>query len=205
MTASTDASCAPRRPGRPRDSKTHAAILEAAFALLGEAGFQGMSVQAVAERAGTSKATIYRWWGSKEALLAEALDHHRHDQPFTPSGDARADLVALLTQLCTHLPPRSCSPIARLVGAMADSEELAELFRRHLMRPRRAVVAHRLEAAIAEGLLPPNLDRELAIDQLIGPILYRHLVAGATVGPDVPERLVDALLAAHRPAEKGTA
>jgi AcrR family transcriptional regulator len=191
--------CAARRPGRPRSTVTHEAILEAALHLLAEDGFRGMSVEAVAERAGTSKTTIYRWWPSKEALLAEAVAHGRHDLPFTPTGEPHADLVALLEVMIAHLPPRNCSPIARLVGAMADSDELAELFRTHVIEPRRAGVRVRLQAAVDASVLSGELDLELAIDQLVGPLLYRHLVTGDPLDADLPARLVADLFAAHPP------
>ncbi len=186
-----------RRPGRPRNAETHAAILRAALSLLGEAGVAGMTVEAVAERAGTSKATIYRWWDSKEALLLEALDPVQHALPFTPTGDPRGDLVGILEALVRSLPPRACSPIARLVGAMADSDDLARTLRTRVIGPRRAGVARLLRAAVDAGALPADLDLDLATDQLVGPVLYRHLVSGDPIGADVPARLVRDLFAAH--------
>jgi AcrR family transcriptional regulator len=187
------------RPGRPRNPATHAAILTAAEQLLGEAGYAGMTVEAIAERAGTSKATIYRWWDSKEELLLEALDPAQHALPFTPTGVARDDLVGILEALVRTLPPRACSPIARLVGAMADSAHLAATLRTKVIGPRRAAVADLLRAAVATGDLPGDLDLDLAVDQLVGPLLYRHLVSGDPIAPDIPARLVDAFFSAHPP------
>jgi AcrR family transcriptional regulator len=190
---------APRRPGRPRSATTHEAILDAAAALFAECGHGGMSVEAVADRASTSKATIYRWWDSKEALLVEALEHHRPRLDFTPSGDPRRDLVDLLVAMIELLPPRHHSPIARLIGAMADSEELATMLRERFVGRRREQTMRLLRAAIDARELAADLDLELAADQLVGPILYRHLVTGDPLDTSIAERLVADLYAAHPP------
>jgi AcrR family transcriptional regulator len=156
--ADTCAPGGPRPPGRPRDPAVHVAILDAAEALLAEAGYARMSVEAVAARAGTSKATIYRWWPSKEALVVEALERRRVAIDVPRTDDPRADLVALLRAMVATLPPRSHSPIARLVGATADSDELAALLRTRIVGPRRARVGELVTAAVDAGALDPAVD-----------------------------------------------
>ncbi len=191
-----DEHCA-RRPGRPRSTRTHLAILDAALEQLISCGYQGMSMEAIAERAGTSKATIYRWWRSKEELLVEALETRRPALAFEPTGEPRQDLERLLGLMVERLPPRAESTIARLVGAMADSEELAEMLKARHGGHRKAGLVDLIHAAIDAGQLDPNLDVDLACDQLVGPILYRHLVTGDPVGADLARTLVADLWAAH--------
>lgn len=186
------------RPGRPRSTRTHLAILDAALAQLVECGYRGMSMEAIAERAGTSKATIYRWWSSKEELLVEALETRRRPLPFEPTGAPRQDLERLLVLMAEQLPPPGQSTIARLVGAMADSAELAAMLRAPQRgHPRRQVMVDLLRAAIEQGELEPDLDIELACDQLGGPIMYRHLVTGGPVDAGLARQLVADLYAAH--------
>lgn len=194
--AATDEQCA-RRPGRPRSTRTHLAILDAALEQLVACGYQGMSMEAIAERAGTSKATIYRWWTSKEELLVEALETRRPSLAFEPTGAPREDLERLLTMMVERLPPRAQSTIARLVGAMADSAELAEMLSSRHGGHRKAALMDLVRAAVDAGELDPDLDVELACDQLVGPVLYRHLVTGDPVDADLARALVADLWAAH--------
>ena len=81
-----------RRPGRPRSARAHAAILDAAVALFIEGGSEGMSVEAVALKAGVGKATIYRRWPSKEELLIEAIEHVFAEPASPDTGSVRDDL-----------------------------------------------------------------------------------------------------------------
>src|SRR5438067_8052092 len=93
---STDpATPATRKPGRPRSARAHRAILAAALALLAEEGFEAMSMEGVAARAGVGKSTIYRRWASKEALLIEAVSSIHAEAPIVDTGNIRDDLLAL--------------------------------------------------------------------------------------------------------------
>ena len=92
----------PRRPGRPRDARADRAILEATLELAAEFGPLGLSMDAVAERAGVSKATIYRRWSSKEALLLDAWRELAGAIPVPDSGVLRDDLRVLYAGLCRN-------------------------------------------------------------------------------------------------------
>lgn len=186
-----------RRAGRPRSTRTHLAILDAALEQLVSSGYQGMSMEAIAERAGTSKATIYRWWNSKEELLVEALETRHPALTFEPTGTPREDIERLLSLMVERLPPRSQSTIARLVGAMADSQELAAMLRARHGGHRKAALIDLIHAAIDAGELDPDLDVGLACDELVGPVLYRHLVTGDPIDADLASTLVAHLWAAH--------
>src|SRR3954452_17590444 len=88
---------APRRPGRPRSDRVTSAILHAASELLAEQGLLAMTIDAVAARSGTSRATIYRWWDSKEALALDAIEAHisAHIQGASAdTGSLAGDLLA---------------------------------------------------------------------------------------------------------------
>lgn len=185
--------------GRPRSARAHQAVLEAAAALLCEYGPSGTSMDAVARRAGVSKATIYRHWSSKEELCVEAVSclTLAVDADEAP-GDTRADLVETLRALERALYR---SPTGRalphLVGAGADHVGLARAWHEVLVAPARRRLAVLLRRAADDGDLRPDLDVELGVDLLIGPLLYRRLVTAAgRRGEELPERVVDALWSA---------
>ena len=100
------------RRGRPRDADADEAILSAAVDALGEGGITGLSMDEIARRAGVGKATIYRRWASKEALILDAL-RHQAPAPDARHGSLRGDLLAYTTAvvelLRRSIPARTCS------------------------------------------------------------------------------------------------
>ena len=189
--------------GRPRSAEAEAAIVSATLDLLAESGFAGLSVEAVAGRAGVGKATIYRRWPGKAELVADAVSALGAVADETVGGDVRTDLVTLLEGVRRKFQSSLQGRLfARLLGeARADCEFWAA-YRERVVRPGRARLAAVVRRGIGSGELRADLDVDLAVDQLIGPLVYR-LVARAdsaeTTTADV-ERLVDGAmdgLAAH--------
>src|SRR5437899_12567871 len=82
-----------RKAGRPRSVQSHQAILEATLEIFAEEGLQGLSIEAIAERAGVGKTTIYRRWSSKEDVIKDALDLFRGEHPLPDTGNIRDDLL----------------------------------------------------------------------------------------------------------------
>lgn len=184
----------PRPPGRPRSPRAHRAVLEAVIHLLGERGFTGTSVEAVADRAGVSKATIYRHWSSKEALCGEAIACVVVDVPRAGGHDPRRLLKRSLIGLAEALEGSDAGRLLpHLASAAAINPQLAEIWRRSLVEPTRQRVIRLLREAVDAGQLAANTDVELAAELLLAPLFYRRLVTGA---PAVDRRLVDRLLAA---------
>ena len=164
--------------GRPRSEGRRRAILQAAGDLLLERGLDGVSVDAVAERAGVSKATIYRWWSSKELLAVDALhaEWAAAGPPRRPTATLRADLVALLRPWIRLLGKRAYARvIAGLVAAAASDPAFAEEYRARFVQPRRDQARAIFARAIERGEIPPDTDVELALDLLYGPIYHRLL------------------------------
>lgn len=182
----------PRRPGRPRSERARRAALDAALALLADRGLSAMSVDAVCERAGVSKATIYRHWESKERLCIEAVSCARPDEPPPDSGDPRADIVAVLRAFVAVTDSSASGRLlARLVGEAVDNPELARVWRATIVAPRRARLASLVGRAVERGELRSDTDVDLAVDLLLGPLLYRRLVTGTPMPR--PEELVEAV------------
>ena len=144
---------APR--GRPRDPKRDAAIYEAAIVLLAEAGYEGMTLEAVAARAGVSKPTIYRRCPEGKAqLVAAAIAFAREAKPKAPdTGSLRGDLLATVRDMVAHMR-ENAQLAAGLARQLRESAELAEIFREHVIAPERARWTAIVDRAEARGELP---------------------------------------------------
>jgi AcrR family transcriptional regulator len=194
----TDALDAARRPGRPRSIECDRAILLAALDEYGERGFDGMSVDAVAARAGVSKATIYRRFESKLDLVRSAMYESAGARMPTPdTGSLVGDLHALLTNLIelTQDPTLGCN--VRMI--VADGVRNPELGAAHeeFVRYRRSGTLAVFERAIAKGELRADVELQVAGDMLTGPIFYRHLVSHMPINEAYADQVVDAFLRAY--------
>jgi AcrR family transcriptional regulator len=167
-----------RRPGRPRSPEAHAAILRAALELAVEGGLRGLSMEAIAARAGVGKATIYRRWKSKEALFVEAIGLIALTPEVPDTGSARGDFEAMSGAAVGRMAPEAFRVLPRLMADAGDDPELLEALRAALVRPRRAAIATILRRGVERGELRPDLDVELTCDLIIGPLIARVLLAG---------------------------
>ncbi|HWT92151.1 MAG TPA: TetR/AcrR family transcriptional regulator, partial [Solirubrobacteraceae bacterium] len=183
-----------RTPGRPRSAEADTAILRATLDLLREEGFRALSVEAVRQRAGVGKATIYRRYPDKAALVKAALASLTPAPPEPPdTGSVRGDLLALFAAGYDAAPDRAALTAApRLLADSVDEPELHALFRAALIEPRRAVMRGVLERGMARGEVARGADVELLIDLIAGPIIYRILIDAGELA-SVAGRL-DALL-----------
>jgi AcrR family transcriptional regulator len=189
---------------RPRSARAHGQVLDAALRLFAAHGLDATSMDAIAGASGVSKATIYKHWPDKDALCMEAMAHLLGQDPPRPdfdSGDVRADLIALLGY---QPPPRQYSDLRlrimpHLMAYAARNPAFGEAWRERFFEPPRRQLTQLLERAVARGLLPPRLDRDLAVALLLGPLMYCHLlkrVHGATP-ENLPEHVVDTFWKAH--------
>ncbi|MFE3457830.1 TetR/AcrR family transcriptional regulator [Nocardiopsis aegyptia] len=176
-----------RGPGRVRSEQARAAILDAALTLLSEHGYGGLSVERIAERAGVGKQTIYRWWPSKSAILAECVldgDGARLVLPLPDSGDIRADLAAWLATAARYLEDPAHLGLARgLAAAAAEDERVGTALYTRLTMAARSALEARFTDAIASGQLRDGLDAALVADALLGTVMYRILTGDATRVP----------------------
>jgi AcrR family transcriptional regulator len=174
----TQPPAAPPRRGRPRSEQARLAILDTTSELLLEYGLAGASMDAVAERAGVSKATIYRWWPSKEALALEAVYRAWSDREprLTDTGSLRGDLRAMLLPWARRVRER---PYGRLIAAFVTEAQtnpaFAEQYRTRFVRPRREEGRAVLARAATRGEIPTDTNFEVALDLLYGPLYHRLL------------------------------
>jgi AcrR family transcriptional regulator len=186
---------APR--GRPRSAKAQEAILTAAAELLLEHGLDAVSMDAVAARAGVSKATIYRWWPTKETLALDALYTDWAAVAPVPkdTGSLRGDLLSLLTPWARLV---SAQPYARVIAALLAETRVdpafAAEYQRRFLGPRRDQAREIFGRAIERGEAPADLDQEVALDLIYGPIYHRLLQGHAPVDDGFVQAAVDLAL-----------
>jgi AcrR family transcriptional regulator len=198
MTAHSASAPAAVRPGG-RSARVRAAVLQAAFDVLVEAGYDAMTLPEVARRAGVHPATVYRRWKTKAGLLAEAmLDLTAQLIPLADTGSLRGDLERLLTGTITVL---DLQPTRALLAALATAVEPAP----EVSRARAEFWALRLDhartivdRAITRGELPAGTDPENLLELLVGPAYLRALVTGRPRDDQLITSTVEHVIAAHQ-------
>lgn len=182
--------------GRPRSEQARVAVLEAAGDLLLEGGLNAASVEGIAARAGVSKATIYKWWPNRGAVVLDGfLERVRHSLAI-PEGLGTVDALEFqIDELVTLFRDTAVGPAMRAIASEVESDpELARAVRERWLGPRRAVTVDVLTRGIAAGDLRPDLDVELVMDQLYGPLYFRLVFGHGPLPDDLAHRLVGQLL-----------
>ncbi|MCW3843217.1 TetR/AcrR family transcriptional regulator [Micromonospora yasonensis] len=193
MTTHADA---PRSPGRPRSVRADEAIVQATLDLLAEGStIEALSIEAIAARAGVGKATIYRRWSGKDALLLDALRRLKGIMPQPAGQSVRDDLVLLVGAVGHNIDPRADKIMPCLVPEVNRSPDHYHLYQ-NIVEPRRALMRQVLQRGVDSGELRADLDVELATALLTGPMLIQRVLRWHPELDDriLPERIVDAVL-----------
>jgi AcrR family transcriptional regulator len=186
----------PRQQGRPRSESAHRAVLAAANRLLEQSGFHNLSVEAIAAEAGVSKATIYRWWPNKAAVVMDAFLAATGPQlTFPPDLPARESVRAQMRALVEVFNQGAGRTIAALLGQAQADPDLAEAFRVRWIANRRAIAREILARGVASGELRPDCDLEVALDALYGALYFRLLVRHLPLTASFVDRLIDQVFA----------
>ena len=184
----------PAKRGRPRRADADEAILAAALELLGDAGVAGLSMDVLAQRAGVGKATIYRRWVSKEALILDALRMANAPVPAPDEGSVRADLLAYVDALVEVVDKgRASDVLPHLIEASCYDPQLRHSLDEYLLG-RQVTIRLILDRGIARGELATDTDVDLVVDVILGAFFYRHLLTGARLDEEFAHRLVDMAL-----------
>ena len=186
----------PRGRGRPRDGVCRSRILDAALELLEQVGFAEITTDAIAERASASKATIYRWWPNKAAVLIEALrEAVAQELPFPQTGDLRRDIQLQLRNFVKLLTGRRGRIFKAFIAAAQTDPEVAATFETVWRTPRRATAKAGLELHRGRDMREDaNLD--LVMDVLYGPMYYRLLVGHEPLSEQYADELTELVVAA---------
>jgi AcrR family transcriptional regulator len=182
----------------PRVVRSRGAVLSAALDLLAERGIAGTTIEAVSERCGVAKTTIYRQWDGQPALVLDAFGSILRPPPDPNTGTLRGDLLALLTGYATALSDRRATALMfALIDAAERDPGYAQLHRRKA-EARYGIVRAVIARGVARGELPAGTDPAEVLDLLAGPVFHRRAVSAGVVDPLFAERIVDRVLAAYR-------
>lgn len=162
------------RKGRPRDERIDDDITAAALEVLADGGFDRFSVETVAQRAGVAKTTVYRRFPSREELIVGALARLNDDLPAVPrSGSVRRQLIDVLEAIRQRTPNSAKGRVLmHAVGEGAKEPELARLVHERVLAPRKQVIRDIIALGVESGELRPDIDPDVIIPVLVGPILY---------------------------------
>lgn len=181
------------RPGG-RTARTTEAVHAATLALLAGGGYESVSVDAVAVEAGVHRTTVYRRWGSREALVADALATNSEERvPIPDEGDLRSDLVAMATSVADNLASPLGRSLAVAMVGRADDPEMSEVSD-GFWSTRFDATAEIVERAAERGELPPGTDSRRIIEAVVAPVWFRAVVQRAPVDRRLLEDAVDAAI-----------
>jgi AcrR family transcriptional regulator len=191
---------APRPAGRPRSEQARRAVLEAAYKLLKVKGFQAVGSHEIANAAGVSSATLYRWWDSKEEILFDAcFEHMKPVLAVSGSGSALARLRRYVLYVAEFLASDAGVIMARLFTGIHDDSKLRRMFLERYVMSRRQMQRRFIGEAIASGQLKRGTDPELLIDALNGPLFFRWLQGHAPLDKSFAEGIFDKLICVFQP------
>jgi AcrR family transcriptional regulator len=181
--------------GRPRDPGRDEAILEAALALIAELGYDRTTIDAIAERAGVGKPTIYRRWAGKPELVAAAIARRKQRRPAPDTGSLRGDLLAAVRALSESISGDNAHLAAGMATQLRASDELAGLFRDHVIAIERARWRELLERAVARGELPADHGTSPLFGEIAPATVFSRVLLGVDPVDDAfVEELVDGIL-----------
>jgi AcrR family transcriptional regulator len=159
--------------GRPRSNKSHQAMLQAALALIAEVGFERMSIEAIATRAGVGKTTIYRRYSDKAELVADAIESIREEVAIPDTGNLKSDIDMLIENAAQiSLNPLGRQTVAMIISSASSTPEFAQIYWTKYLQPRRVAFDMVIERAKSRNEVPQDLDSGLVFDMMSGIMLY---------------------------------
>jgi AcrR family transcriptional regulator len=189
-----DADAATVRPGG-RTARVRKAVLDATLAELGEVGYAALRIDAVAERAGVNKTTVYRRWGTKAALVATAFTEHRADiAPPPDTGNLRNDLIALLKETARGIQTPWIAMLLREVGPRSTQTDGVHEVLDKIWPERFRVSRVIFERAIERGELPADADPDFLVEAISAPLYFRWLLLGRPLSDAFLVRTADLVL-----------
>ena len=186
-----------RPPGRPRSEKARKAVIQSTLALLNRVGFNELSIESVAARAGVGKATVYRWWSNKAELVIDSFVSAVEDELRFPSaGPVLASIHVQMRRWAVIFRSPLGQIVATVIGAGQSDPEILEAFRAHWVEPRRVEARRLLRLAMKQGDIRSDIDPDMVLDLLYGPLYARLLLKHAPLD----EAFVDTVFSVIRPA-----
>jgi AcrR family transcriptional regulator len=174
----TNGSNGKRPPGRPRSEESKQSILSSTLKLLKQnGGFADLSIEAIAADANVGKTTVYRWWPTKAALVADAFSTSSEEElQFPDTGSVQRDMSLQMKRLIRIFRSERGRVVAAMLAGGQSDPELIEAYRDRFLWPRRRQAYQTLQRGVDRGELPDGCDFDLILDSLYGPILMRFLI-----------------------------
>ncbi|MCP5024851.1 MAG: TetR/AcrR family transcriptional regulator [Actinomycetia bacterium] len=170
------------KPGPKRDLDAQARILRATRELIADRGPGRVTINEIAAAAGVGKQTIYRWWPTRSAVVLDALGEVViPENPHDHGGSARDSVRDQLRRMALFLAPAWGGVVRELVAEAQSDPAVARELESRILGPARTRAAVSLRAGIDRGEVRPDLDIDVAIDVLYGPVLTRILVGNRPI------------------------
>ncbi|MFG3119436.1 TetR/AcrR family transcriptional regulator [Streptomyces sp. NPDC048197] len=188
-----------------RSERSRQAIFDAALTLVGEVGYDKLTIEGIASRAGVGKQTIYRWWPSKAAVLLDAFTagaDEDYAKGLPDTGDLAADLKTVLRATADEFNDHAWqAPYRALAAAGASDEELSRTFVTRLLEPGILLYVDRLRRAQEAGEVAADIDVRVAAEMVLSPFSQRWLMRTGELTHAFVDTLVDQALRGLRPRD----
>ncbi len=182
----------------PRIERTRTVVLDATAALIGEVGFGRTSIEAIAERSGVARSTIYRHWSDRPELLMDAVACKITLIPSADTGELRPDLIVLISEVAKHLgSPEHGTMMMSLVAEARRDPKMAAVYER-FTGARFARIKSILESAVSSGELGADIAVDQLAEDLMAPLFFRAFIRVAPLDEDFIESHIDRHLDRHR-------
>jgi AcrR family transcriptional regulator len=181
--------------GRQRSSESEEAILTATLHLLKEKPLRDITIEAIARKAGVGKMTIYKWWPSKAYVALDAFRKTTNKiVPIPDTGDVERDLAELLRLNMSFYSSSTGRIFGQFLAESQSDPEFAALFRDRFLKPRREAVGEFLDRAMKRGEIDHRLDREVLLDLIFGPMVFRLMAGHGPLNKTAADAMISTLL-----------
>ncbi len=192
----------PKTRGRHRSLEAETSILKAALYLLERNPMRKVTADAIARRAGVSKATIYKWWPNKSMVALDAYLGGMTERVVMPdSGSAELDFRIQLKSVTTFYK----SPLGRLfcqfIAEGQSDPQFLTMFRDRFLTVRRDAARVMWQRGVTRGEIRPEIDAEIVLDLVYGPMVFRLLVGHGELNDDQSEAMISAIFGGIRRPE----
>jgi AcrR family transcriptional regulator len=194
QTSTTETTHAGHVPGRKRDSSRDDALCQAALELLADVGYDRLTIDAVAGRAGAGKATCYRRWAGKAELVVDAIGRMKQQPVLPDTGTLRDDLVELTCHFHDSEDTFRTAVQAGLVSGLVRDANLREVFAEQFIAPRKAVFRAVFERAIERGEIAPVPNYELLSDVVPSMAFHRLIMTGRPTDAAFIQTILDQIV-----------
>lgn len=185
-----------RSPGRVRSEAARLAILSATLGLLETQSLQQITIEAIAKAAGVGKATIYRWWPSKVAVVIDAfVQNHIVQTPMPKGGSCREAITVHVRRMVQQYSGRSGRLVAQILAEGQSEPEVLGEFRQRFFYDRRAMVREIIEEGRGNGEFRTDMESEFLMDMVYSPVYFRLMMGHLPLSEAFAEELAKSAMA----------